>query len=97
MFSVRLQLLELPVLRGPLLSGTRPNPTRELAGAERSQNSLPCCLPSKNPPVEIKELIKKKTFAARYKQRIYQLDYVAAFLQADIIGRKFTFLPTKWK
>jgi hypothetical protein len=35
--------------------------------------------------------------AARYKQRIYQLDYVAAFLQADVIGRKFTILPTEWK
>jgi hypothetical protein len=35
--------------------------------------------------------------ASRYKQRIYQLDYVAAFLQADVIGRKFTILPTEWK
>jgi hypothetical protein len=50
MFSVRLQLLVLPVLRGPLLSRTSANSTRELACAERSQNSLPCCLPSTHPP-----------------------------------------------
>jgi hypothetical protein len=35
--------------------------------------------------------------AARYKQRIYQSDYVAAFLQANVIGRKVTILPTEWK
>jgi hypothetical protein len=35
--------------------------------------------------------------AARMKQRVYQLDYVAAFLQADVIGRKFTILPVDWK
>jgi hypothetical protein len=35
--------------------------------------------------------------AARMKQRVYQLDYVAAFLQADVIGRKFTILPADWK
>jgi hypothetical protein len=29
-------------------------------------------------------------FAAECQQRVYQLDYVAAFLQADVIGRKFT-------
>jgi hypothetical protein len=35
--------------------------------------------------------------ATRFKKRIYQLDYVAAFLQADVIGRKFTILPAEWK
>jgi hypothetical protein len=35
-------------------------------------------------------------FAAECKQRIYQLDYVAAFLQADVIGRKFTIFPKGW-
>jgi Reverse transcriptase (RNA-dependent DNA polymerase) len=35
--------------------------------------------------------------AVRFKQRIYQLDYVAAFLQADVMGRKFTHLPLEWK
>ncbi|KAG7349250.1 reverse transcriptase RNA-dependent DNA polymerase [Nitzschia inconspicua] len=35
--------------------------------------------------------------AAHYKKRIYQLDYVAAFLQADVLGRKFTTLPIEWK
>jgi Reverse transcriptase (RNA-dependent DNA polymerase) len=35
--------------------------------------------------------------AARWRQRIFQLDYVAAFLQADVIGRKFTSLPKEWK
>jgi hypothetical protein len=28
---------------------------------------------------------------------VYQLDYVAAFLQADEIGRKFTMFPGDWK
>jgi hypothetical protein len=28
---------------------------------------------------------------------VYQLDYVAAFLQADVIGRKFTIFPSGWK
>ena len=36
-------------------------------------------------------------FAVEYRQRIYQLDYVAAFLQADVIGRKFTTFPEDWK
>jgi Reverse transcriptase (RNA-dependent DNA polymerase) len=36
-------------------------------------------------------------FAAQHKQRIYQLDYVAAFLQADVLGRKFTKFPHEWK
>jgi hypothetical protein len=36
-------------------------------------------------------------FAAQHKQRIYQLDYVAAFLQADVLGRKFTTFPLEWK
>ncbi|KAG7340238.1 reverse transcriptase RNA-dependent DNA polymerase [Nitzschia inconspicua] len=35
--------------------------------------------------------------AAHYRKRIYQLDYVAAFLQADVLGRKFTTLPKEWK
>ena len=35
-------------------------------------------------------------FVALYKQRAYQLDYVAAFLQAAVIGRKFTTLPKEW-
>ena len=35
--------------------------------------------------------------AVEYKARIYQLDYVAAFLQAKAIGRKFTKLPAEWK
>ncbi|KAG7340335.1 reverse transcriptase RNA-dependent DNA polymerase [Nitzschia inconspicua] len=35
--------------------------------------------------------------AAHYKKRIYQLDYVAAFLQADVLGQKFTTLPIEWK
>jgi hypothetical protein len=35
--------------------------------------------------------------AARMKQGVYQLDYVAAFLQADVIGRKFTILPADGK
>jgi Reverse transcriptase (RNA-dependent DNA polymerase) len=34
-------------------------------------------------------------FAAQHRQRIYQLDYVAAFLQADVIGRKFTIFPSE--
>jgi hypothetical protein len=33
-----------------LLSCTRPNPTRELASAERSQNSSPCCPPRVDSP-----------------------------------------------
>ena len=36
-------------------------------------------------------------FAAMIKARIYQLDYVAAFLQADVLGRKFTTFPNTWK
>jgi hypothetical protein len=36
-------------------------------------------------------------FAAKHKRRIYQLDYVVAFLQADVLGRKFTILPSQWK
>jgi hypothetical protein len=36
-------------------------------------------------------------FAAECQQRVYQLDYVAAFLQADVIGRKFTKFPEEWK
>jgi hypothetical protein len=36
-------------------------------------------------------------FAAQHKQRIYQLDFVAAFLQADVLGRKFTTFPLEWK
>jgi hypothetical protein len=36
-------------------------------------------------------------FTAECRQRIYQLDYVAAFLQADVIGRKFTKFPADWK
>jgi transposase InsO family protein len=36
-------------------------------------------------------------FAAENRQRIYQLDYVAAFLQADVIGRKFTKFPGDWR
>jgi hypothetical protein len=35
--------------------------------------------------------------ATRFKKRIYQLNYVAAFLQADVIVRKFTILPAEWK
>ena len=35
--------------------------------------------------------------AVYYRQRIFQLDYVAAFLQADVLGRKFTILPVQWK
>jgi hypothetical protein len=35
--------------------------------------------------------------AAQQKKRIWQLDYVAAFLQSDVIGRKFTILPVEWK
>jgi hypothetical protein len=34
---------------------------------------------------------------ARMEQRIYQLDFVAAFLQAEVIGRKFTILPADRK
>jgi hypothetical protein len=34
--------------------------------------------------------------AVEYKARIYQLDYVAAFLQAKALGRKFTKLPSEW-
>jgi hypothetical protein len=36
-------------------------------------------------------------FAVECKQRVNQLDYVAAFLQADEIGRRFTFSPNGWK
>jgi Reverse transcriptase (RNA-dependent DNA polymerase) len=36
-------------------------------------------------------------YAARIKARIYQLDYVAAFLQAAVLGRKFTTFPIQWK
>jgi hypothetical protein len=36
-------------------------------------------------------------FATEYKQRIYQLDYVAAFLQADMTERRFTTFPSGWK
>jgi hypothetical protein len=35
-------------------------------------------------------------FAVECKQRVYQLDYVAAFLQADVIGRKLTIFPSGW-
>jgi hypothetical protein len=31
--------------------------------------------------------------AAHFKTRVYQLDYVAAFLQSPAKGRKFTVLP----
>jgi hypothetical protein len=37
-----------------------------------------------------RELKMFLAFAAECQQRVYQLDYVAAFLQADVIGRKFT-------
>jgi hypothetical protein len=33
-------------------------------------------------------------FAVECKQRVYQLDYVAAFLHSDRIGRKFTIFPS---
>jgi hypothetical protein len=36
-------------------------------------------------------------FAAQCHQRVYQLDFVAAFLQADVIGRKFVKFPEQWK
>jgi hypothetical protein len=36
-------------------------------------------------------------FAAEYKQRINQLDYVDAFLQAGMIERRFTMFPSCWK
>jgi hypothetical protein len=36
-------------------------------------------------------------FAVECQQRVYQLDYVAAFLKADVIGRKFTIFPSGWK
>jgi hypothetical protein len=36
-------------------------------------------------------------FAAECRQRVHQLDYVAAFLQADVVGRKFTKFPGDWK
>jgi hypothetical protein len=35
--------------------------------------------------------------AVEYKARICILDYVAAFLQAKALGRKFTKLPSEWK
>jgi hypothetical protein len=36
--------------------------------------------------------------AVEYKARIFQIDYVAAFLQAKALGRKFTKLPaSEWK
>jgi hypothetical protein len=35
--------------------------------------------------------------AVYYKERIYQLDHVSAFLQSDCIGRKFTILPKEWR
>ena len=35
-------------------------------------------------------------YAAECKQRVYQLDYVAAFLQAEVLGRKFTIFPKGW-
>jgi Reverse transcriptase (RNA-dependent DNA polymerase) len=41
-------------------------------------------------------LKKFLAFAAQHRQRDYQLDYVAAFLQADVIGRKFTIFPAEW-
>jgi hypothetical protein len=37
------------------------------------------------------------SMAVEYKARIFQLDYVAAFLQAKALGRKFTRLPAEWK
>ena len=37
------------------------------------------------------------SFAAEYRRRVYQLDFVAAFLQADVIGRKFVKFPEEWK
>ena len=36
-------------------------------------------------------------FAARLKCRIYQLDFVGAFLQAKAKNRVFTILPAEWK
>jgi hypothetical protein len=36
-------------------------------------------------------------FAAECRQRGYQLDFVAAFLQAEVIGRKFIKFPSEWK
>jgi hypothetical protein len=35
--------------------------------------------------------------AVRFKRRINQLHHVAAFLQSEVIGRKFTILPVEWK
>jgi hypothetical protein len=35
--------------------------------------------------------------AVEYKACIYQLDYVAAFLQAKALGHKSTKLPSEWK
>jgi hypothetical protein len=35
--------------------------------------------------------------AAHFRTRVYQLDYVAAFLQSPAKGRKFTVLPEEWK
>jgi hypothetical protein len=34
-------------------------------------------------------------FTAEYKQRIYQLDYVADFLQAGMIERRFIMFPSR--
>ena len=39
----------------------------------------------------------EKTEAAHYRQRVFQLDFIAAFLQSDAVGRKFTTLPAEWK
>jgi hypothetical protein len=35
--------------------------------------------------------------AAECRQGVYLLDFVAAFLQADVISRKFTKFPEEWK
>ena len=35
--------------------------------------------------------------AAHHKCRVYQLDYIGAFLQAIARGRVITMLPTEWK
>jgi hypothetical protein len=37
------------------------------------------------------------SFSAECQQRVYRLDYVAAFLQADVIRRMFTKFLEQWK
>ena len=49
------------------------------------------------PIASFRELRVFLTWAAKKKCRIYQLDFIGAFLQAKARNRVFTMLPAEWK